>query len=67
MGGGNRREVCPYSGGTREDAEKRITPMMRRTQAFIVRKGFPMEEQSRALLEKRGMLEETLEMMRAGA
>lgn len=64
--GTNRRERCPYSGSTVADAQKRITPLMRRTQAHIVKlikAGAPMTERQRALLEKRGMLEETLEML----
>lgn len=67
LGGGNRRENCPYSNGTREDAERRITPLMRRTQAHIVKlikAGTPMTEAQRALLESRGMLAETLEMLK---
>lgn len=65
--GGDRRESCPYGGATRSDAKKRITPLMRRTQAHIVKlikAGAPMTEQQRALLEARGMLAETLEMLK---
>lgn len=63
----NRREPCPYGGGTREDAEKRITPLMRRTQAHIVkqavRTGAQLTESEIGLLTKRNMLQETLEMI----
>lgn len=67
LGGGNRRENCPYSGSTPADAQRCITPIMRRTQAFIVREvraGRPMTKGQRELLEKRGMLLETLEMLK---
>ncbi len=62
----SRREPCPYGGATREDAERRITPLMRRTQAYIVREvraGRPMTGQERELLDARGLLGETLEML----
>ncbi len=62
----NRREPCPYGGATREDAERRITPLMRRTQAYIVREvraGRPMTESQRETLAARGLLDETLELL----
>ena len=68
--GGSRRERCPYGGGTVIDAQRRITPLMRRTQAFIVRRCLAQKREmtlnERALLGERNMLSETLEMIKAG-
>jgi hypothetical protein len=62
----SRRESCPYGGATREDTERRITPLMRRTQAYIVRavqSGKPMTGEQRELLAARGLLDETLALL----
>lgn len=37
--GSNRKERCPYSGGTWADAKAGISPLQRRTEAYQARKG----------------------------
>lgn len=63
-----RRERCPYSGGTVADAHKRITPLMRRTQAHIVETmrisgDASLSDHYEQWLTKRGLLTETLDMI----
>ena len=62
------RERCPYSGGTLADARKRITPRMRRMQAHIVEtmriSGEVLPYHYEQWLTKRGLLAETLDMIK---
>jgi len=64
--GGKTREHCPYGGGTVADAVKGITPLTRRTQVFIVRVtgSRPLAAHRERWLKDRGLLEETLTMIR---
>lgn len=64
----NRREHCPHSGSTREDAERRIPPRVRHLQEFVLmhwrRSRRQLAQHERDLLKRHGLLEETLEMMK---
>lgn len=67
--GASRRERCAYSGGTVADAAREISPLLRRTQEWVIRRSawagqMPTPEMQEQLKAK-GLLEETLERIKA--